>query len=341
MRIKIPYTLKLLAPIIGWGLLCGAFSYVLILTVAPFNQEGAKQAFILTSPIYFFLLAFLSVLRYGGAGFLSGDDISLINKNVINNNINHNIPIEEVKRTFGSLVFLCRTILVNVVASGMSVLVLITSTAWISQASWLDILVIIVGGLIAIFFLSAFATFFCQMMMFSVIKDCRRILIEREEEVENVELSGIDSKFYFLFLFPLFTVLIVLICILPTRINIIILSLIGLVMTFIINRVLFVYISNSFKEIESFTKELPKGERAVFATGSLDREFVNLAHSMSKASENIYSSRVESETSKKEMEKRVQELEKFFNLTVNREIKMVELKKEINNIKGNVQEDDA
>ena len=167
------------------------------------------------------------------------------------------------------------------------------------------------------------------------------ILIEREEEVENVELSGIDSKFYFLFLFPLFTVLIVLICILPTRINIIILSLIGLVMTFIINRVLFVYISNSFKEIESFTKELPKGERAVFATGSLDREFVNLAHSMSKASENIYSSRVESETSKKEMEKRVQELEKFFNLTVNREIKMVELKKEINNIKGNVQEDDA
>jgi len=343
MKINLPYTLRLLMPIIGWGLLCGAFSYVLILTIAPFSQESARQAFIFISPIYFFVLAFLSLLRYGGTGFLSGEDIPLINKNVTEKGIDRNLPTEEIKRTFNSLIFLCKTTLVNVIASTLSVIVLVVSTAWISQASWMDILVIILGGIIAMFFFSSFATFFCQMMMFNILKDCRRIFIEREEEVDVIELSGIGSKFYFLFLFPFFTVLIVLLCIFPAKLNVIVLSLGGLLMTFIINRVLFVYISNSFKEIESFTKELVKGERAVFATGSLDKEFVNLANSMSRASEDIYYSKKESEESRKEMEKRVKELEKFFDLTVNREIKMVELKKEIKNFKNekDIQEDDA
>lgn len=343
MKINLPYTLKLLFPVIGWGLLCGAFSYVLILTIAPFDQESARQAFIFTSPIYFAVLAFLSLLRYGGVGFLSGEDIVLINKNVKEKGINHSLPMEEIKRTFNSLIFLCKTTLINVIASGLSVMVLVISTAWISQGSWVDILVMILGGFIAMFFFSSFATFFCQMAMFDTLKDCRRIFIERNEEIDNIELSGIGIKFYFLFLFPLFTVLIVLLCVFPIEANVVVLSLTGLFMTFIINRVLFVYISNSFKEIDGFTRELARGERAVFATGSLDREFVDLANSMSKASENIYCSKKDSETSKKEMEKRVKELEKFFDLTVNREIKMVELKKEIKNLKNeeNIQEDNA
>jgi len=62
---------------------------------------------------------------------------------------------------------------------------------------------------------------------------------------------------------------------------------------------------------------------------------------LNNASEEIYYSRKDSEKSKVELEKRVQELEKFFELTLNREIKMVELKKEVNKLKGNVQEDDA
>jgi hypothetical protein len=55
----------------------------------------------------------------------------------------------------------------------------------------------------------------------------------------------------------------------------------------------------------------------------------------------MYGSRSELEKSQEEMGKRVKELEKFFELTVNREVKMVELKKELKKIKGDVQEDDA
>ncbi len=71
------------------------------------------------------------------------------------------------------------------------------------------------------------------------------------------------------------------------------------------------------------------GERAVFITGSLDKEIVSLSEALNKASEQIYSSKKELEKSKEDMAKRVEELEKFFKLTVNRELKMIELKKEL------------
>jgi uncharacterized protein Yka (UPF0111/DUF47 family) len=90
---------------------------------------------------------------------------------------------------------------------------------------------------------------------------------------------------------------------------------------------LFVYLANALNELEGFAKELPVGERAVFVTGSLDKEIVNLSEALNKASEQIYLSKKELEESKEEMAKRVAELEKFFKLTVNRELKMIELKK--------------
>lgn len=341
MRIKIPYTLNLLFPIIGWSLLCGTFAYALVSAIANFNEPSARHAFVITAPAFILLFCFLGGLRYGGIGFWAGDDVKMINKNISFKGIASGIDIEEIKNTLNAMVFICRSTFINVLASGLSVIVLIVLTEWISMASNFDLLIIVAGGIIALFFSCSFATFFCQQAMFPVVKDCRRMLMERGEKMDNVQLSGVGSKFLFFFLLPFFTVLIVLIASFPVNANVVILSLIGLTMTFIIDRVLFVYLANSLREMERFANELPKGERAVFATGSLDKEIVDLAYNLNEASEEIYSSRKDSEKSKEEMGKRVEELEKFFELTLNREIKMVELKKEINRLKGNVQEDDA
>jgi len=340
MRIKVPYTLNLLFPIIGWSLLCGTFAYVLILAIARFDDPAARHSFELMAPAFIILFCLLAVLRYSGIGFWAGDDVRLINKNISSKGIIPGLTTTEIKETFNALEFLSRSTMINVLASGLSVMVLIVLTEWINLASTFDLLIITTGGIIALFFSCAFATFFCQQSMFSVIKDCRRMLLERGERMEIANLSGIAFKFYFLFFLPLFTVLIVLIASYPVSYNIIIVSLVGLTMTFVIDRVLFVYLANSLVEMERFANELPKGERAVFATGSLDKEIVNLADNLNSASEEIYTSQKELEKSQEEMKKRVDELEKFFELTINREIKMVELKKELNKLKGNVQEDD-
>jgi glucan phosphoethanolaminetransferase (alkaline phosphatase superfamily) len=229
----------------------------------------------------------------------------------------------------------------NVVVSSFLIIISLILIEWINKASVYDLLIIVAGGIIATFFAGAFATFFCQQAMFPTVKDFRRMLIERGEKMENIQLSGIGSKFYFLFFLPVFTVLIVLIMSFPLNLNAVIISLIGLIMTFIIDRVLYVYLSDSLRELERFANELPRGERAVFATGSLDKEIVSLADNLNNASEEIHSSQKQLGKSQEEMAKRVAELEKFFELTINREVKMIELKKEINKLKGNVQEDDA
>jgi len=72
-----------------------------------------------------------------------------------------------------------------------------------------------------------------------------------------------------------------------------------------------------------------QGKEDIFAIGSIDKEFVELMDSLNAAGEKVWSLKQESDLARKNMEEKVKELEKFFDLTINREIKMVELKKEL------------
>jgi beta-lactamase regulating signal transducer with metallopeptidase domain len=100
-------------------------------------------------------------------------------------------------------------------------------------------------------------------------------------------------------------------------------------MTFIIDKTLFSYISNSLNELQGFAKELPVGEELSLLLVVWIKKLLVYQKRLNKASEQIYSSKKELEKSKEDMAKRVEELEKFFKLTVNRELKMIELKKEL------------
>lgn len=341
MKIKIPYTLNLLFPIIGWSIICFAFAFALIMAIAEFKDPAARHAFIVLTPVYGFLFFLLAIVRYWGLNFWSGDDVRLINKNVSPKGIAQGLSTEEVKNTFNALVAICRESVINVLASGLSIMVLTILTEWFSLASNIDLLIIFCGGAIALFLSCAFAAFFCQQALFFIVKDCRRILIERGDKTfSDINLPGIGMKFYFIFCLPFFTALTVLVAVPYFDIRVAVFCFISLSMTFIIDRVLFIYLSNALKELDRFANELPMGERAVFVTGSLDRELFDLSQSLNQASEKMYSSRRDLEKSQEEMAKRVGELEKFFELTVNREVKMMELKKELKKIKGNVQKDD-
>ncbi|MDD3386732.1 MAG: hypothetical protein PHU17_01695 [Candidatus Pacebacteria bacterium] len=327
MKIKLPYTLNILLPIIGWSVLCSSFSYFLIISLADFSNEIAYKSFLYLFPLYVIIFGILGLLRYGGVKFWREEQIKIVNNNISSEGRFRVFGTEDIKKTFNSLIYIANSTTVNILAGGLSVIVLILLTVWINQATSFDLIVIFIGGIIAIFFSCAFSTFFCQQAMFKEVKECRKILVERGENIENVQLSSIAPKFYFLFFLPFFTVFIVLLFVPSFSFSAAMLCLLALIMTFIIDRVLFIYLSNALNELEGFAKELPVGERAVFITGSLDKEIVNLSEALNKASEQIYLSKKELEDSKEEMAKRVEELEKFFKLTVNRELKMIELKK--------------
>lgn len=326
--IKIPYTFKIVLPVIGWGFLCGFFSYTLVMTVVDLKGQ-AWQYLVYGVPLYALALGLFLILRYG-FGLFYGKEVKTINKN-INNGI-ENVSLKEVKETLRSLVDFCKNLHLFSFAGGLTFVAFAVLIVSLNQGTMQDFIIVLIASLIGLFFFSSFSLFFSQQVVFPTIKKCRELLLRSKEDTEDIILSSIKSKFFSLFVFPFFAVLVVMICVYPIDYKTIILALIGLLMALIIGRVLYVYVYRSFSEIEKFSRTMNDKKNA-FVVGSLDKEFVDLAHNFSKLSQEFDSLKKQSDKSKKEMSKRLEELEKFFDLAVERENKMVELKKEINKLK--------
>ncbi len=316
--IKIPYTFKIVLPVIGWGALCAFFSYTLVLTVTNINEDFLLYG----TPLYFGLLLLFFLLRYGFGFFYK-------EARTLNKNISYKEEIkgsqEEIKKTLKALVAFCKNLYSFSFASGLTFVAMVVLFIAFNYGTLKDFLIVLISSLVGLFFFVAFSMFFSQQAVFPVIKKCREMISQEEDIV----LSSVKSKFYLLFLFPFFSVLIVMICVYPVDYKTIILALIGLIMALIIGRVIYSYIYRSFSEIEKFGIKA----NSDFVVGSLDKEFVELASNFSKLSQEINLLKKQSEKTEKKTEKKMEELEKFFDLTVDRENKMVDLKKEITKLK--------
>lgn len=326
---KIPYTLKIILPIVGWVALCVFFAFVLITTTAKLDVGSSRQFFFIFSGLLLIALAALTLVRMSDFKFNS-NEIRTINKNITDGNLNPGLSVEETKETFYYLVHFCRNNFTTIIWSGLVATAVIgAAMRFFEKVSDSDVLIILGGGVVATVLSAVFASFYSELATFMAVKASRKKIIEAESAVPDINFDSISSKFYFLFLFPIVTTIVVLICIFPFSLNVAILSLAGMAMVLIIDRVLFLYIARSFFEAEGFIKGIAKGEHSIFATGSVDKEFVNLISGLNSAGEHSLKLQKESDIAKKEMEQRVAELEKFFDLTVNRELKMVELKSKL------------
>jgi hypothetical protein len=102
----------------------------------------------------------------------------------------------------------------------------------------------------------------------------------------------------------------------------------GLGMIIFVYLLLLFYLDKAFEEFFDLTQIAFHEDLTIFSTGSLDKEFVDLAKNLNEISIQLYFFKEKTVSSKKEMAKRVEELERFFDLTIKREEKMIELKKE-------------
>jgi methyl-accepting chemotaxis protein len=130
----------------------------------------------------------------------------------------------------------------------------------------------------------------------------------------------------------------------------------------ILNDSLFRTIYNAFFNIKEAAKDLAKGEKTFFFSGGRDEEIIDLTQNLNIAAKKIYEAKETLEESKsileikvksrteelqelaenldkevkertEELQRKVKELEKFQRFATGREIKMVELKKEIEELK--------
>lgn len=371
--IEFPYSVRVLFSISGWGFFCAAFGYFLILSQADFEATGTKTIFMITFPLYFAIVGLLGNIENGILRLFGikreKKELRVLNDNIKNKHIPSNLSAKILKDIFYSLVERSRNW--SKVEYGGIVLFLTLLTEWLTSGATINLFIIFISGLISIFLLAMFSTFFAEHFVYPTLMECRALLAKRGIAVKEsyTEFNSIRSKFTFALLIPIMVVLVISGFIGSPDLGIVIFTLIGLGMAIVISRVIFFSIYQAFLGIRNFARELPKGHKVLFSTGSLDREIVDLSESLNSAANEVYTARNELEKIKaaleeevkqrtkeleelnkslegkvkertkelrertKELRERVNELEEFHEVTVGRELKMMELKNQIEELK--------
>lgn len=331
-KIEFSYFASLLAPIQGWGLLCGIFGYILILSKADFTATGTRDYFMIGFPLFLFFSLLIVWIKYYFGFFTTKktkESLNLLKENIIKSKLSERTSSEKIKKIYNFITDLVYNTFKTATILGVFILSSAILVEWIASGYNIEnIIVILVSGIISLILFVSFSSLFVQSSASNVIRQCRLIAKRRGIKLKKVKTTTIGSKFDLLFLILVLTVSMILFYLPSLDFNILLLSLVGFSMTIIINKVLYGSILDAFSQIQDFSSELSK-ERYEFYTGSFDREIVILTENFKRAGEKIYFSNKKIESSRKELEEKISELERFYNITRHRELRLEELKNEL------------
>jgi len=322
-----------------WVFFCGLFGLFFILARAMFEAPAIEKMFIFIWIFYMISAGFFSIFFHGGARLLKLNlehkDAYLINTHIVNGRIDSNISNEKLKELF---YILKKEPIIAFKRRGIyfgGFVLLTTLTMYFVGTSSFNLAVILIGGLISLAILTLFSIFFTEVSFVSnLLKECRKMLKEREIRAEEeIQLFTLKNRFnYFIVLLFLVVVTILSFVPRPSLFILIFLALV-LIMTVIISRMLFSSIYSVFQEIEDFSAKLPQKEKTEYYTGSSYKEVLDLSKNLNRSAREIYIARVKEKRMIKELQEKINELKKWFRGTVGRELKMIELKKEIKKLK--------
>lgn len=322
-----------------WALLCGLFGFFFVLSRANFESIDIEKVFVFVWFFYLFCGIFFGFFFNGGAGFLKMKmehrDAWLINNYIFDKHIDPNIPEERLREMFHILrkepfIVFRKTVFY----SGIAVFLSALTMYWIGTFIF-NIGIILIGGLVSVTILGLFSIFFTETSFVNgLLKESRQMLKERKIEIEEkAQLATLKNRFnYFIALLFLVVVTFFNFIAHPSSFILILLTL-AFVMIVIISRMLFSSIYSIFQEIEDFADKLPHKEKAEYFTGSSYKEVLDLSEDLNESAKRIYESAEKERKTREELQEKVNELNKWFKVTVGRELRMVELKKEIEKIK--------
>lgn len=329
----------------SWAILCGLFAFFFILARANFESSQAEQIFILTFPLYVSIAAIFGFFLHGGFRLvginLEHRDAYTINTYVMDKHIDLNISDRNLKEIFNILKK--EPIIAFKKAVIYSATVVFTSalTMYFIGTSISNIIIILAGGFIAVTILGFFVMFSTENFFASLLRKCRSLLKERKiEPKEEIQLFTLENRFYyFAFLFVLM-VGIILSFVPNITLSFLAIFVTGFIMVVIVSKTLFSSVFLVFQEIKDFASKLAQEKKTEYFTGSSYKEVLSLSRDLTKNAEEIYQAREKERMTREEVEKRKEELEKFYKLTVGRELIMVELKEKIKKLEEKLKEEE-
>jgi hypothetical protein len=341
------YYLRNFVPIImGWFLLCGLFGFFFILARANFATTDKEKVFVVSWLLLVAIIQIYTFLCSGGLKLIGinfeNKDSFLINRHILNNKIDPGISDKDLKDLFNALkkepfIILKRTFIYGVIGA-----VFFAFIIYAYKISFLDILTILNGGLISLIVLTLFLIFFVERFFSGLLRECRKMLKEKGIYPEKEEwLSTLKSRFNY-FIILLFLVVVIVVSFVSIF-NLYLLAIVtlGLLISIMISKELFASVYLVFEEVKTFSTELSQKEKAEYFTGSSYKEVFNLSKDLNKSAQDIYIAREKEKKAKKELQEKLEELDKWYRFSVGRELKMVELKKEISKLKEEDQENNS
>lgn len=332
---EFPYSYRLTVPMVIWSLICMTFMYVSLLGSGVLGGEDSST---LTAFFFSFILVSLlvAIAKTSGYGPFSVPEVKTLSSNVSGGRVSPELPPEQVAKTFTAFHgYYTKTL-------SFSLLLVIVFT--ISLCMWQSVIhanhynsfMIALLGIVTGSLLFGFSVVWSQLRFFPVAKQCRDLLARKGRCPIEAKFQSIRMKFLLLVLFFLDAMVLYAISAMSFLSgNIIFLT--GMSMVIFVIILLLFYIDKAFEEFFDLTKIAFTEDLNIFSTGSLDKEFVDLARNLNELSIQLYFFKDKVRFSEKEMKGRMEELEKFFEMTVEREQKMIELKMENKSLKDKIE----
>lgn len=367
---RVPYGVAISVFFLFWGVAMALFfGAIIVISEANFKSTGTGVLFWSDLLISLLLVIIWISLRYGfsrifGSKFLEKKEVAVVNDNIINGHIRSDISNQDLLKT---LSYLRQISIWGFNITWRSVVFVIS---WVILGEYIgsggqfeNFPAILIGGITSGIACIIFSPLHCEVITSLARKESKKLLTLRKIQFEESPLLSIKTKFKFfivLIILILWTIWVVVYPFIGPMF--IVISLISVIVVFLLNNLIFSSFYKSIVEIENATEGLIRGEKEIFFSGSLDEEIIDLSKTLNKAAEEIYAARRESEEAKtiletkvragtrelrelaerqeeiikertKEIQERIEELERFQELTIGRELKMVELKKEIERLK--------
>jgi len=104
-------------------------------------------------------------------------------------------------------------------------------------------------------------------------------------------------------------------------------------MMYYLNNLVFLSLYNNFEDIKKSSRNLEESKEVISCFGSSDREMIDLSKTLSETARHIFGAREKERKLRKDLQEKLEELQKWYDLTVGREKKMLELQEKVTELK--------